>query len=145
MKTLSYLLSLLLLSACSTVAVSSPIVINNQGQSFYPVEINTPSNNTKNRALESRSSIPALHKGQAMQAVNSHAKGTLTGVILVKTTDQESVLLIPAAKATAVGESFVLLSFGEETDLYSMLIEIKKRADVETAEIEVNTRRRKPR
>ncbi len=145
MKTLSYLLSLLLLSACSTTALSSPIVIYNQGENFYPVQIDRHENNKQSRARESQSNVTVLYKGQAMQAVNSHAKGILTGVILVKATDQKSALLIPALQATAMGKDFVLLSFDEETDLYSMLIEIKKRADVETAEIEVNTRRRKPR
>lgn len=145
MKLLSYLFTAFILSACSTAAVSNPIVIQSQGESFFPVQTEQQIRSTQSRQSNTSAQALKLYKGQPMQAANSYLKGNLTGGILVKTTDQESVLLIPAQQAAAMGEEFVILSFDENTDLYAKLNEIKKRSDVITAEIEVNTKRRKPR
>lgn len=144
MKILSYLFTALFLSACSTTAVSSPIVIQSQGEEFYPVQTKQQAKSVRSINTNAPSTV-GLYKGQAMQAHNSYTTGKLTGVILVKTTNQESVAQVAAQQATVMGEDFVLLSFDEDTDLYSKLNQLKQRPDVITAEIEVNTQRRQPR
>ena len=111
MKILSYLFTALLLSACSTTAISNPIVIQSQGKNFFPVAAEQQDKSVQSRATNKKTQVLGLYKGQSMQAVNAYTKGKLTGVILVKTTNQEGVLTIPAEQATAMGEGFVILSF----------------------------------
>lgn len=115
--------------------VNSSIVIRNSGINYSPVQAPYQPQNASKKA--------GLYKGQLVRAEKTRQTGEITGTILVKTSNQSA--LLQYSQARAIGKEFVLLSFGSDTELLAELKRLQERADVESAELEVNTKRHKPR
>jgi len=121
--------------ASEALPVNSSIVIRNAGINYSPIQAPYQPQNVSKKA--------GIYKGQLVQAEKSRQTGEITGTILVKTSNQDA--LLKSSKAKAIGKEFVLLSFDSDTELLTELNRLQERADVESAELEVNTKRHKPR
>jgi len=118
----------------SNLKTDTSIVVESAGQRFSPLvsSVGTMSSGQKT----------GLYKGQLMQAENKRTTGKVTGAIMVKTS--ADTLNILGASETRFGSEFILLSFDDSTELLAALEQLKKRSDVESAELEVNTKRYVP-
>lgn len=118
----------------SNLQADTRIVIESAGQHFSPLvsSVVTMSGGHKN----------GLYKGQLMRAENKITTGEITGDILVKTSAE--TLNIQGTSETRFGRDYILISFDDSTDLLTALEQLKKRSDVESAELEVNTNRYVP-
>lgn len=118
------------------LAVNDSIVVQNAGINYSPVQPAYQTQSSRNKV--------GLFQGQLMRAEHSRQTGEITGSILVKTTNQRALLQV-SAQAMAIGQNYVLLTFDSNTELLAELKRLQERADVESAELEVNTKRRQPR
>ncbi|MCA6061396.1 hypothetical protein HUF18_16560 [Thalassolituus sp. ST750PaO-4] len=118
----------------SNLQADTSIVVESAGKRFSPLvsSVGTMSSGQKT----------GLYKGQLMQAENKRTTGKITGAIMVKTSAE--TLNIQGASETRFGSEFILLSFDDSTELLTALEQLKKRSDVESAELEVNTKRYVP-
>lgn len=112
------------------LVTDTSIVVESSGKHFSPLMSSLKAQSTSGKT--------GLYKGQLMQQENSPVTGKLTGSILVKTS---ATLNIQGATASQFGSDYVLLTFEDGTELLTALSELKARSDVESAELEVNTRR----
>jgi hypothetical protein len=118
----------------SNLKTDTSIVVESAGQRFSPL---VSAVGTMSSGQET-----GLYKGQLMQAENKRTTGKITGAIMVKTTTE--TLNVNGASETRFGSEFILLSFDDSTELLTALEQLKKRSDVESAELEVNTKRYVP-
>ena len=118
----------------SNLKADTSIVVESAGQRFSPLvsSVETMSGGQKT----------GLYKGQLMQAENKRTTGKITGAIMVKTTAE--TLNVKGASETRFGSEYILLSFGDATELLTTLDQLQNRSDVESAELEVNTKRYVP-
>ncbi|UXD88673.1 hypothetical protein [Thalassolituus hydrocarboniclasticus] len=118
----------------SNLKADTSIVVESAGQRFSPLvsTVNPMSSGQKT----------GLYKGQLMQAENKRTTGKITGAIMVKTTAE--TLNVKGASETRFGSEYILLSFDDATELLTTLEQLKNRSDVESAELEVNTKRYVP-
>lgn len=118
----------------SNLRTDSSIVVESGGKRFSPLvhSVGTMSSGQKS----------GLYKGQLMQAENKRTTGKITGAIMVKTSVE--TLNIQGASETRFGSDYILLSFDDSTELLTTLEQLKKRSDIESAELEINTNRYVP-
>jgi len=118
----------------SNLQADTSIVVVSGGKRFSPLvsSVGTMSSGQKT----------GLYKGQLMQAENKRTTGKITGAIMVKTS--VTALNIQSASETRFGSDYILLSFDDSTELLTALEQLKKRSDVESAELEINTKRYVP-
>lgn len=116
--------------------VDRSVVVQHSGVNYSPVV----------NAIQPMNAQPrtGLYKGQQMRSEQGHRNGEITGSILVKTSQQEA-LLASYANATRMGSDYVLISFDANTNVLAELKTLQQRPDVEQAELEINTKRYKPR
>lgn len=118
----------------SNLKTDTSIVVESAGQRFSPL---VPTVSPMSSGQKT-----GLYKGQLMQAENKRTTGKITGAIMVKTSTE--TLNIQGASETRFGSEFILLSFDGSTELLTALEQLKKRSDVESAELEINTKRYVP-
>ncbi|WP_430461405.1 hypothetical protein ACQUQU_01095 [Thalassolituus sp. LLYu03] len=114
--------------------LDTSVVVESAGKHFSPLVLTISPMNSERKQ--------GLFKGQLMQTENKRTTGKITGAIMVKTT--AATLNVKGASETRFGSEYILLSFDDSTELLAALEQLKSRSDIESAELEINTKRYSP-
>ena len=141
MKFLTFGFTLLALMAPHFVSANA--FTSSDGRSYQPIATEQTERRAASNTPINPSAPSALYKGQSVQATDGTQQGTLSGNILVKVRSNRALLEQYPTQSTPFGDEFILLHFDESVNLLTQQQELLQHLDVESAELEVNTPKRR--